>query len=294
MSTVTGADEAMHPTGEDRAWSESDSFNFVDPKTGVGIFTRMGFRSGNGWADAPHAVSQVAPVERHSTSDPPHRQAGMAALAGPLRSPYPHAMTSDPTSSPRTRRAPPPEQDGRMARGRVTREKIVAALLDLIRAGNLSPTSDDVAQHAKVGGRTVFRHFQDMESLFEEMNAKVRSVMEPLLTRTSWEGALEQRIELLVTARTATFEQITPYYLSGETRLHASPTLQRARAQLAIQQRRQLLACLPEVGERPEVASAIELLTSMEGWLRLRRAQGLSVDQGRQAVVSAVRRLLTG
>ena len=31
MSTVTGADEAMHPTGEDRAWSESYYFNFVDP-----------------------------------------------------------------------------------------------------------------------------------------------------------------------------------------------------------------------------------------------------------------------
>ncbi|MCA3735322.1 MAG: hypothetical protein INE97_08290, partial [Phenylobacterium sp.] len=56
MTTVTGTDEAMHPTGEDRAWSESYYFNFVDPKTGVGMFTRMGFRPGNGWADALHAV----------------------------------------------------------------------------------------------------------------------------------------------------------------------------------------------------------------------------------------------
>ncbi|MFM1958709.1 MAG: hypothetical protein RL588_226 [Pseudomonadota bacterium] len=181
-----------------------------------------------------------------------------------------------------------------MQRGRVTRGKIVKALLDLIRAGNLSPTSEDVAQYANVGGRTVFRHFQDMESLFEEMNAQVRTEMEPLLTRTSWEGSLGQRIEQLVTARVATFEQITPFYLSGETRLHASPTLQRARSQLAAQQRRQLLDCLPEVGERPEVASAIELLTSMEGWLRLRRGQGLGVDESRKAVISAVTRLLAG
>ena len=56
MTTVTGTDEDMHPTGEDRAWSESYYFNFVDPKTGVGMFTRMGFRPGNGWADALHAV----------------------------------------------------------------------------------------------------------------------------------------------------------------------------------------------------------------------------------------------
>lgn len=179
-----------------------------------------------------------------------------------------------------------------MARSRVTRGKIVAALLDLIRAGNLSPTSEDVAQYAKVGHRTVFRHFQDMESLFDEMNTKVGTLVQPLLTQSSWEGPLAQRIDQLVAARAAIFEQITPYFLSGETRLYTSPTLQRARAQFAKQQRRQLLACLPEAGERPDAAAAIDLLTSMEGWLRLRRAQGLSAAQAKQIIVAALSRLL--
>jgi len=56
MSTAMKTDETMHPTGEDRAWSESYYFNFVDPTSGVGMFTRMGFRPGSGWADALHAV----------------------------------------------------------------------------------------------------------------------------------------------------------------------------------------------------------------------------------------------
>ncbi len=203
-------------------------------------------------------------------------------------------MTTDRAkpSSPRARRAPPPELDGRFERSRATREKIVAALLDLIRAGNLSPTSEDVAQYAGVGHRTVFRHFQDMESLFEEMNTKVRSLVQPVLAETSCEGTLAQRVEQLVTARAATFDQIAAYYLSGEIRLHTSPTLQRARAQFAAQQRRQLLACLPQVEARPDIAAAIELLTSMDGWLRLRRTQGLSAKQSRLAVVAAVNRLL--
>lgn len=203
-------------------------------------------------------------------------------------------MTSDaPTSATqRTRRAPPPELDGRMQRGRLTREKIILALLDLIRAGNLSPTSEDVAQYAGVGHRTVFRHFQDMESLFEEMHAKVRSLAESALTEALQEGALQQRIEQLVTRRGAVFEQITAYYLSGDIRLHSSPTLQRARAQFSAQLRRQLLVCLPEVGARSEFAPAIEMLTSMDGWLRLRRTQGLSANQSKLAVVAAVSRLL--
>jgi AcrR family transcriptional regulator len=203
---------------------------------------------------------------------------------------YPHVMTSDMAqpSPPRTRRTPPPELDGRMERSRVTRQKIVAALLDLIRAGNLGPTAEDVAQYASVGDRTVFRHFQDMEALFAEMNDKVRALVQPMLTETYDEGPLAQRIEQLVSARAATFDQITAYYLSGEIRLHSSPTLQRARVQFAAQQRRQLLACLPEVEARPEVAAAIEMLTSMEGWLRLRRTQGLSAKQSKMAIVVAV------
>ena len=144
-----------------------------------------------------------------------------------------------------------------MERSRVTRQKIVAALLDLIRAGNLSPTSEDVAQYAKVGDRTVFRHFQDMESLFAEMNARVRTLVQPVLTETLSEGSLAQRIERLVSARAATFDQITAYYLSGEVRLHSSPTLQRARTQFAAQQRRQLFACLPEAEARPELVQLI-------------------------------------
>ena len=50
------ADELFHPVGDDAAWSESYYFNFVDPDSGVGAFTRMGFRPNDGWADALHAV----------------------------------------------------------------------------------------------------------------------------------------------------------------------------------------------------------------------------------------------
>jgi hypothetical protein len=50
------ADELFHPVGDDPAWSESYYFNFVDPDSGIGAFTRMGFRPNDGWADALHAV----------------------------------------------------------------------------------------------------------------------------------------------------------------------------------------------------------------------------------------------
>jgi len=48
--------ELMHPVGDVPAWSESFYFNFVDPESKIGMFTRMGFRPGDGWADALHAI----------------------------------------------------------------------------------------------------------------------------------------------------------------------------------------------------------------------------------------------
>jgi len=49
-------DERMHPVGDAPAWSESYYFNFVDPESRIAMFTRMGFRPGDGWADGLHVV----------------------------------------------------------------------------------------------------------------------------------------------------------------------------------------------------------------------------------------------
>jgi len=49
-------DEKMHAVGDEPAWSESYYFNFVDPDSKIGMFTRMGFRPGDGWADGLHVV----------------------------------------------------------------------------------------------------------------------------------------------------------------------------------------------------------------------------------------------
>ena len=55
-STESQNHELMHPVGTEPAWSESYYFNFVDPKTKLAMFTRVGFRPQDGWADALHVV----------------------------------------------------------------------------------------------------------------------------------------------------------------------------------------------------------------------------------------------
>ncbi|HAY44774.1 MAG TPA: transcriptional regulator, partial [Gammaproteobacteria bacterium] len=55
-----------------------------------------------------------------------------------------------------------PTSDGRHQRSRDSKRKIVTAMLELVRAGIIAPTAEEVAARANVGLRTVFRRFKDM------------------------------------------------------------------------------------------------------------------------------------
>lgn len=202
------------------------------------------------------------------------------------------AMTA-PSAGPSLAEPGPAESaDGRTERGLRTRQRIVEAVLQLIGAGNLAPTAEEVARHAGVGYRTVFRHFLDMESLFDELNARIRTLVEEGLSAPPAEGGLEARIAALVDRRAATFESISLFYLSGDIRLHGSPTLRRTRAQFARLLRTQLHGHLPEAGRSSDLLELADLIASVDGWLRLRRTQGLSPQAAAAAVKTGLLTLL--
>src|SRR5262249_22213473 len=79
------------------------------------------------------------------------------------------------------RRKSDPLSDGRVRRGERSGDAIVVALVELVGEGILEPTAQQVAARARVGMRTVFRRFSDMESLFAEMGARVQAEALPLL-----------------------------------------------------------------------------------------------------------------
>ena len=51
----------------------------------------------------------------------------------------------------------------------------IDALQELVHEGVLVPTAQTVAERAGVGIRTVFRHFDDMETLFATMDLQLRT-----------------------------------------------------------------------------------------------------------------------
>ncbi len=85
------------------------------------------------------------------------------------------------------------EVDGRVQRSVRSRERILEALVELVQEGELQPTGEQVATRAGVGLRTVFRHFEDMESLYAEIQARLQRLFQPLLAAPLVEGGLRER-----------------------------------------------------------------------------------------------------
>ena len=63
------------------------------------------------------------------------------------------------------------KQDGRNLRSVNSQKLIVDACIKLFKAGNLEPTAQLVADESGVGIRTVFRQFDEMENLFNSVDA---------------------------------------------------------------------------------------------------------------------------
>lgn len=184
--------------------------------------------------------------------------------------------------------------DGRVLRGARNREVIVEALLELVGAGNMRPTAEQVAKRAGVGTRTVFRHFDDMESLHAEMDARITAENLPLLEHRQSGGSQRERVQELVRTRVRIFERIAPFKRASNHHRPRSAFLQTRHAEMNRRLRADAAACLErELKAGPEsLLDAVDLLTSFEAWDRLRTDQRLGRDRASRVIEQSLHALL--
>lgn len=203
-------------------------------------------------------------------------------------------MTTPPAArSPAAPQDAADESDGRRRRSLDSRARIVAAMLELVREGAVTPGAERVAARADVGLRTVFRHFKDMDSLYGEMSKLVEGQFRAVVERPFTAPRGQARIIELVHRRAEVYETIAPYKRASEAHRHRSPFLEAAQARMVATSRKILQAELsPELARDEPTFEALDLLLSFEAWNRLRREQGLSPARACETVEAAVRRLL--
>ena len=184
--------------------------------------------------------------------------------------------------------------DGRVLRSERSRETIASALYELVGEGNLQPTAQQVAERAKVGIRTVFRHFSDMEALYATLDAQLLAEVMPMLRGgPPSDAGLRERATALVSDRAAPFERIAPYKRSSNLKRWRSPYLTEQHHKLVRELRARLLRWLPELRDAPdEMVEALDQATSFEAWDRLRSDQRLGRPRARAAMERNVQALL--
>jgi TetR/AcrR family transcriptional regulator of autoinduction and epiphytic fitness len=192
--------------------------------------------------------------------------------------------------------AGPTETDGRRARAERNRDAVVEAILDLICEGVQYPTADLIAERSGVSVRSVFRHFDDLESLYAAAVDRHSERIRGLFVPPPPGGSLAERIDALAARRSRLFEAMTPVRLAGE-RLRGRSAVIDERLAFARELLRDQVATLfePELATetgsaRRDLLDAVEAASSWSNWNLLRTEQGCSVARARAVMV----RTLTG
>lgn len=179
--------------------------------------------------------------------------------------------------------------DGRRERSKASRSAIVDAMIELIRAGNLSPTADQVAAYAGVGQRTVFRHFRDMEEIYREVTESVEDQLMPIMVRPleaqDWVG----RVREIADRRWRIYEQLLPFRAAADLRRFNSDVLMKDYRRHLKLEWTTLAAVLPAsvTDDRP-LAIALHLALSFQCWRRLREDEVLDRETARAVIMRMV------
>src|SRR6188768_3224597 len=98
--------------------------------------------------------------------------------------------------------------DGRRARRNRSRDLAVDALLDLLGEGVLRPTAQQVAERSGVSLRSIFRIFDDVETLHTAASARQLSRVRHLFIDVMPTGTLSERIDEVVAINGRLYESI--------------------------------------------------------------------------------------
>lgn len=180
--------------------------------------------------------------------------------------------------------------DGRRARSRSSRSKIVEAMLQLVGNGDVAPSAARVAEVAGVGLRTVFRHFEDMDALYREMSAVIEARVLPIIAEPLKGSDWKTKMNEIADRRAIVFETILPFRISANLKRFQSAYLMQDYQRMVKAEAEGIEALLPGSVKTDTLgARGINVILSFQTWRLLRHDQGLSTDEARLVI----KRMLT-
>jgi AcrR family transcriptional regulator len=188
--------------------------------------------------------------------------------------------------------------DGRTARSARTRETVVTAVLELVRAGNPRPTAKEIAGRAGISLRSVYVHFDDLDDLFAAASARQAEEVAHLLYPVDASLPLDERVEEVVRQRAALWEELAPVRRAALSWASSSPTLRQGNVRVANRAVKDIARVFAteldplDAERRTIVTEALHVAASSGAWEVLRTERRLSVEDAGAVVTESMRAVL--
>lgn len=190
--------------------------------------------------------------------------------------------------------------DGRTLRRERNRTAVIAALLEIIREGNLHPAASEIADRAGVSHRSIFRYFDDLDDLVRTAIDYAFAEAGPLADIPEiGEGSLAERIAGFVDARVALYPHVDGTMQLARMRAPSIASIDEGIAQIAELFRTQIAEHFAaeldatQESDRPLMIDGILVLTSYDSFTIHVRLLGSDIERIRAAWVTAVSAMLS-
>ena len=162
--------------------------------------------------------------------------------------------------------------DGRFARSQKTKDAIVKALLKLLR-NTPFPTAEQVAKESKIGLRTVYRQFKDMESIYLSLHEEcMHSLGQIFNSDVDLERPFNERVSFAIRERFTIYEKYETLFIATISNSARLPTLVNQVAESYQVMRKRFIKIVPEIENLSTIKSDL-LFTRIlfPSWFSLRK-----------------------
>jgi AcrR family transcriptional regulator len=161
--------------------------------------------------------------------------------------------------------------DGRFARSKKTKDAIVRALLKLLR-NTPFPTAEQVAKESKIGLRTVYRQFKDMESIYLSLHEEcMHSLGQIFNSDVDLDRPFNERVCFAIRERFTIYEKYETLFIATISNSARLPTLVNQVAESYQFMRERFIKIVPEIENLSTIKSDL-LFTRIlfPSWFSLR------------------------
>jgi AcrR family transcriptional regulator len=188
--------------------------------------------------------------------------------------------------------------DGRRLRSERTKQLIIEAFISLLRDDPIMPTAVQIAERAGYSVRSIFERFPDLDALRVAATDYALAQALALAPARHADADRSTRIRSQVETRAFTCERGVALWrvllASADESGELNVRIKRARETTVSRMELMYKAELASVSEqeRQQILIALEALTDMESWARMRELHGLSFEESCAVWVEAIDRLL--